>query len=175
MLATLVRYERIGVLMCETVCRTPNNTVKNQLISLLLKQRSSASFFLKISAETWQIFTLHSLKSFASCLFTLCTITKSRNSCFFCTTLCTCSPGDSITGYETLGSPLMTQERSLRSDVTATSRTNSFNETASLRARARASYTLRSALRSSRTRVIWFGKRTSPELLLIYAERIAVR
>lgn len=77
---------------------------------------------------------------------------------FFCTTLCTCSPGDSITGYETLGSPLMTQERSLRSDVTATSRTNSFNETAALRARARASYTLRSALRSSRTRVIWFGK-----------------
>lgn len=143
--------------MCETVCRTPNNTVKNQLISLLLKQRSSASFFLEISAKTWQIFTLHSLKSFAS-LFTLCTITKSRNSCFFCTTLCTCSPGDSITGYETLGSPLMTQERSLRSDVTATSRTNSFNETASLRARTRASYTLRSALRSSRTRVIWFGK-----------------
>lgn len=83
MLATLVRCEGIGVLMCETVCRTPNNTVKNQLISLLLKQRSSASFFLKISAETWQIFTLHSLKSFASCLFTLCTITKSRNSCFF--------------------------------------------------------------------------------------------
>lgn len=147
MLATLVGCEGIGVLMCETVSRTPNNTVKNQLISLLLKQRSSASFFLEISAETWQIFTLHSLKSFASCLFTLCTITKLRNSCFFfCTTLCTCSPGDSITGYETLGSPLMTQERSLRSDVTATSRTNSFNETASLRARARASYTLRSDL-----------------------------
>lgn len=123
--------------MCKTVFRTPNNTVKNQLISLLLKHRLSIGFFLPAGADLFSYF---------------CTI--SRNSC-------------SLEWFHsdrdvTLGTPpLMTQERSLRTDVTGPTR--------SLRLRAGST----PRVGSSGARVFQFGKRSSPELLMSRAAALA--
>lgn len=162
--------------MCETVCRTPNNTVKNQLISLLLKQRSSA-FFLEISAET-------------SGRSSLCTHSKalplayshfaqSRNRgipAFFLHHTLHLFPRRFDHWLRDVGLAVDDSRK-----VIAQRCHRYFSDQLVQRDCKFASTSTRfvhveiSQLRSSRTRVIWFGKRTSPELLLIYAERIAVR
>lgn len=65
-----------GVLMCETVCRTPNNTVQNQLISLLLVRckRLLASWLFSLNAKTLRRSSLRS--SVATSHF--CTIARNR-------------------------------------------------------------------------------------------------
>lgn len=108
-----------GVLMCETVCRTPNNTVQNQLISLLLVRckRLLASWLFSLNAKTLRRSSLRS--SVATSHF--CTIARNRGIPAFSqlssrqvvrTTLLASRLGSLVT-LGLLNCPRMTQERSL--------------------------------------------------------------